>query len=86
MGKYEKIYTHILMRKSDTNISFDELVGLLIKLGFELRTKGDHYIFTKEGLEEIINLQPVHGKGKPYQIKQVRQIILKYNLKLGDLG
>jgi hypothetical protein len=36
------------------------------------------------GVEEILNLQPRGGKGKPYQVKQVRDVILKYNLKLED--
>jgi hypothetical protein len=31
-------------------------------------------------VEEIINLQPRGGEGKPYQMKQVRQILLKYDL------
>lgn len=35
-------------------------------------------------IEEILNLRPKNGKGKPYQGKQVRGEILKYNLKLGE--
>ena len=35
-----------------------------------------------ETIEEIINLQPKRSKAKPYQVKQVRNIILKYKLKL----
>jgi hypothetical protein len=49
-------------------------------LGFEQRIKGDHFIFSREGVDEIINLQPLGKMSKPYQVKQVRQIILKYNL------
>jgi predicted RNA binding protein YcfA (HicA-like mRNA interferase family) len=56
------------------------LVALLIKLGFENRIKGSHHIFSKDDVEEIINLQPKSGKAKPYQVKQVRSIILKYKL------
>ncbi len=49
--------------------------------GFSERIKGDHYIFFREGIEEIINLQPLKdGKAKPYQVKQTRSIILKYKL------
>jgi hypothetical protein len=48
-------------------------------LDFDCRIKGDHHIFTKMGVAEIINLQPLKsGKAKPYQVKQVRQLILKY--------
>lgn len=84
MGKLEKIYQHILLKISDSNVSFEALCALLIKLGFQERIKGDHYIFTKKGIEEILNLQPKNGKGKPYQIKQVREIILKYNIRIGE--
>jgi len=84
MGKYEKLYEHILMRRSDGNVPFDGLCTLLKRLGFEERMKGDHHIFTKNGVEEILNLQPNDGKGKPYQVKQVRDVILKYHLRIGE--
>ncbi len=50
--------------------------------GFEERIRGDHHIFTKEGVREILNLQPKGTKAKPYQVKQVRNIILQYKLTL----
>jgi hypothetical protein len=49
-------------------------------LGFEERVRGSHHIFTKDGVEEILNLQPKDAKAKPYQVKQVRAVILKYRL------
>ena len=84
MGKLEKLYEHILMRRSDANVPFETLCVLINRLGFDERIKGDHHIFTKEGVEEILNLQPKDGKGKPYQVKQVRDVILKYNLRIGE--
>ena len=60
------------------------LCELLKRLGFEERIKGAHHIFTRSHVEEILNLQPKNGKGKPYQVKQVRGVILKYNLTLED--
>ena len=84
MGKYEKLYEHILMRRSDANVPFDSLCVLLKRLGFDERIRGDHHIFTMEGVEEILNLQPRNGKGKPYQVKQVRDVILQYDLRLGE--
>lgn len=60
------------------------LCTLLNRLGFDERIKGDHHIFTRTDVEEIINLQPKKGKGKPYQVKQVRDIILKYQIRLGE--
>jgi predicted RNA binding protein YcfA (HicA-like mRNA interferase family) len=57
-----------------------ELCRLLQGLGFEERIKGSHHIFTSDAVEEILNLQPKGSKAKPYQVKQVRQVILKYRL------
>jgi len=53
---------------------------LLEKFGFDKRIHGSHHIFSKDGVEEIINLQPKGPKAKPYQVKQVRNLILKYRL------
>jgi predicted RNA binding protein YcfA (HicA-like mRNA interferase family) len=84
MGKLEKLYQHILMRRSDANVPFEALYALLKRLGFDERIKGDHHIFTKDGVEEILNLQPKDEKGKPYQVKQFRDVILKYHLRIGE--
>jgi predicted RNA binding protein YcfA (HicA-like mRNA interferase family) len=84
MGKHDKLLTQILSGTSDANISFDGLCGLLKYLGFEERIKGSHHIFTKDNVEEILNLQPKGNKSKPYQVKQVRNLILKYKLKLEE--
>ncbi|MBL0026502.1 MAG: type II toxin-antitoxin system HicA family toxin [Saprospiraceae bacterium] len=80
MSKTDKILLKIINGLSDKNIDFSEFVSLLLKLGFELRTKGSHHIFTKEGIDEIINIQTKNGKAKPYQVKQVRELIIKYKL------
>lgn len=37
-------------------------------------------MFVKPGIEELINLQRDGAKAKPYQVKQVRIIILRYDL------
>ena len=83
MGKLEKLYEHILTRRSDTNVPFETLCALLRRFGFDERIKGDHHIFTRDDIEEILNLQPKDGKGKSYQVKQVRDVILKYHLRIG---
>jgi len=73
----------ILNGASDKNIKFDELLLVLNKFDFEYRVKGSHYIFYKKNVVEIINLQSdKNGKAKPYQVKQVREIILKYKLMM----
>jgi predicted RNA binding protein YcfA (HicA-like mRNA interferase family) len=61
------------------------MVSLIQAYGFTLdRTSGSHRIFSREGILEQLNLQPVQGKAKPYQVRQVMKLIEKYDLKLGD--
>jgi hypothetical protein len=77
----KKILTKILTGLSDKNISFSELRNLILSLGFDERIRGGHHIFTRTGVIEIINLQPLKdGRAKTYQVKQVRSIILMYKL------
>ncbi|MBI4308929.1 MAG: type II toxin-antitoxin system HicA family toxin [Candidatus Omnitrophica bacterium] len=81
MSGVEKILEGVLRGTSDQNIAFASLCLLLRRVGFEERVKGSHHIFTCEGVEEIINVQPQGGgKAKPYQVKQVRNLILRYKL------
>ncbi len=84
MSQYEKLLLSILSGTKDKGVLFADLRAVLDRLGFQCRIKGDHFIYTKDGVEEIINIQPVGNKAKPYQVKQVRNIILKYQLG-GDL-
>jgi predicted RNA binding protein YcfA (HicA-like mRNA interferase family) len=78
------LLVNILRGDSDTSISFEELKNLLVRLGFDERVKGSHHIFTREGVDEIINVQSKSGKAKPYQVKQIRTIIVKYQLNFGS--
>lgn len=80
MSQHQKILLAVLSGTQDSNIQFQDLCTLLERLGFQRRIRGDHFIYTKDGVVEIINLQPKGGKAKPYQVKQVRQIILQYHL------
>lgn len=80
MTKQDKLLAKILLGTSDRNISFDSLCQLLRRLGFEERVRGSHHIFIKEGVEEILNLQPTGTLAKAYQVKQVRGVILKYQI------
>ena len=80
MGKYDKLRLKILQGSSDANISFKDLCELLKRLGFEERIRGSHHIFRKEGIEEKPNLQSNNAKAKPYQVRQIRSILVKYHL------
>jgi hypothetical protein len=84
MGEYEKLYEHIMLRRSDASIPFDELCALLKRLGFTERIRVNHHIFTMSEVEEILNVQPKSGKAKPYQVRQIRGVLLEYNLRLED--
>jgi hypothetical protein len=80
MGKYDKLLTQVLRGASDANIPFDGLCGLMRHIGFDERVRGSHHIYSREGVEEIVNLQPLGSRAKAYQVKQVRGIILRYKL------
>lgn len=80
MSQYEKLLLAVLSGRRDSNIAFTDLQKLLELLGFSVRVKGDHFIYWQDGIEEILNIQPDGNKAKPYQVKQVRNIILKYKL------
>jgi hypothetical protein len=82
MGKADKLLVQIMGGKADANIGFDDLVHLLRRMGFEMRVSGSHHMFRMAGVEEKINLQRDGNEAKPYQVKQVRNVILKY--RLGD--
>ncbi|MFA6111365.1 MAG: type II toxin-antitoxin system HicA family toxin, partial [Candidatus Latescibacterota bacterium] len=71
MGQLEKLLEHILLRQGDANVPFAGLCGLLHRLGFDERIRGGHHIFTKPGVPEILNLQPMGSLAKPYQVAQV---------------
>ena len=69
-----------VVRECKDNREFDSVFGdlsldedkpikcqLLNKLNFDERIRGDHHIFTKCGIEEILDLQLKRSKAKQYQ-------------------
>jgi hypothetical protein len=82
MSKHQRLFQKILRGDSDANIPFRGLCQLLVKLEFDERIRGSHHLFSREAIEELINLQEDGAKAKPYQVRQVRSIILKYQLSL----
>ena len=75
-----KTLRRLLSGTADAAIRFEELSLLLESLGFEMRVRGSHHLFRRPGVEERINLQRDGSHAKPYQVKQVRSVILKYKL------
>ena len=80
MAKQAKVLWRVLSGKADANIRFADLCSLLIALGFEERVSGSHHIFSCDGVEELINLLRDNNLAKVYQVRQVRQLILRYGL------
>ena len=82
MTRHEKLLRKVLRGASDGNVGFDELCELVRRLGFSERHRGgSHRIFSRDGVVEILNVQPLAGgRAKAYQVKQIRQVILKYDL------
>jgi len=86
VAKRDTLLVQVLSGTADANIPFDGLRRLLCRLGFAERIRGSHHIFTKTGVEEILNLQPKGRNAKAYQVKQVRAVIVKYRLAGGTNG
>jgi len=81
--KKQKLLIKIL--ENPKNVKFHEFVSLVEAFGCRLsRTRGIHHIFTHQGIDELINLQNVHGQAKPYQVKQFLELVEKYNLRLEE--
>jgi len=76
----KKTLAKILRGTSDANIRFGDLRTLLLALGFEERIRGSHRIFKRDDIDEIVTLQPRGSKAKSYQVRQVRNLIIKYGL------
>lgn len=80
MGKKEKLLLSVTSGKQDKNILFADLCRLLEEIGFDSRTSGSHHMYYKDGVPELPNIQPDGDMAKPYQVKQVRELIKKYDL------
>ena len=65
---------------SDANIRFEDLRTFLLSLGFVERVRGSHHIFRMQGIRERLNMQREGSHAKPYQVRQVRQAVLRNRL------
>ena len=65
------------------NMRFREVVALDRGLWIStVAVKGSHHIFVHPRTHELVNLQEVGGKAKPYQIRQLLEVVERYNLEL----
>jgi hypothetical protein len=76
----ESVLARVLQGASDANIRFDDLRSVLNGLGFAERIRGSHHIFSHPAVDEILHLQPRGSIAKPYQVKQVRNVLIRYKL------
>jgi predicted RNA binding protein YcfA (HicA-like mRNA interferase family) len=74
----------VLSGKHDASLNFADLTRLLQAFGFTERIRGSHHIYFRSDIEEILNLQPNGSEAKPYQVKQVRNIIVRYQLEIPE--
>ena len=67
------------------NIRFSEAMSCAEAFGFQLdRVNGSHHILTHKDIPELLNLQNVKGKAKPYQTKQFLQLVETHNLQMEE--
>lgn len=82
MSKFKKLYDRIINKKIDS-VNFPDLQYFLEKFDFDQRVEGDHFIYYKKGISEIINIQSDGNMAKPYQVRQIRNIVVKYHMETG---
>jgi predicted RNA binding protein YcfA (HicA-like mRNA interferase family) len=83
MTRAPKLLAKALARNK--NLRFEELTALVEAFGFTLaRTSGSHHVYARANVPELLNLQSVNGKAKPYQVRQFLELVEMYNLSIGD--
>lgn len=84
MTRQHKLLKKILDGNSDAGIRFSELRGLLRRLGFVERVRGSHHIFVRGDIVERVILQRDGTQAKPYQVRQVRKMIMTNRLGVDE--
>ncbi len=77
----KKVYEAVMDGNSDNNIRFSDLQNLLLALGFELkRQRGSHILYYHYETGSFMNIQKDGAKAKGYEVRQLREIIIKHGL------
>jgi predicted RNA binding protein YcfA (HicA-like mRNA interferase family) len=79
-----------LLRRLDSgqlaNVRFADLRRLLEALGFRLdRVTGSHHLYVHDGFGLTLNLQEDRRQAKPYQLRQLKRMLDRYDLVPEDL-
>ena len=80
MSRVHKTLDQIIKGTSDANTRFGDLRQLMVRLGFQERIRGNHHIYTRDDIVDILNLQPRGNLAKAYQVRQVRNVIIANGL------
>jgi predicted RNA binding protein YcfA (HicA-like mRNA interferase family) len=68
-----------------SNVRFTDAQRLLEALGFTLdRVQGSHHIYRHPAIRQRINLQPRAGQAKPYQLRQILDLVERNALQLKE--
>jgi len=70
VAKRDTLLVQVLSGTADANVPFEGLRRLLGRLGFDARIRGSHHIFTRTGVDAILNLQPKGRHAKAYQVSR----------------
>lgn len=83
MSKLKKLYERVLNNPQD--VRFSDICKLSELFGFSFKGgKGSHRAYTREGIDVILNFQNVNGKAKPYQVRQLLNIVADFNLEINE--
>jgi len=77
----DELLDRVLSGDSDASISFLGMRSLLLRLGFLERVRGSHHVFRRPGSRSILNLQRRGHEVKPYQVRQVRRLLLREGIE-----
>ncbi|MBA4374039.1 MAG: hypothetical protein C0402_14405 [Thermodesulfovibrio sp.] len=81
MGKLKKLFDKTANNPAD--VRFADFCKLAEAFGFEHQGgKGSHEIYSRDGIDDMLNLQNVNGKAKAYQVRQFLKLIEDYGLKI----
>ncbi len=77
----KKIYNEVMSGKSDNNIKFNDFRNLIVDLGITFtRQSGSHVQYYHSEINERMTIQNANSKAKGYQVRQLRNIIIKHGL------
>lgn len=75
MTKRDKLIQRI---KDGNAVSYDEAENVLVSLGFSVRSRGSHHVFSKDGYEKNISIKK-RSELLPYQMRLIKEAVETYD-------